>query len=136
MAVLAMVLASPLHLWLAHGHGHPPAATVAAFVGPVAPVEFVASDHHGCSHHSCSHGVAPDEVSVPGPDSDGGAPCDHEAGECDVCTLLAAQFTFSIVPAVDHPALGNDSIVRLEAGTTRDVWGPCAPSSRGPPSVA
>ncbi|MCH2161231.1 MAG: hypothetical protein MK085_05085 [Phycisphaerales bacterium] len=127
LAILAMVLASPIHLLLAHGHSHAvhEEATVAQL-----DVAATGCQHH---HHHCDlHGPAP---AIPADDADS-EPCKDHSGDCETCMALA-----TITPL--H--VGFDTVVSQQdfleftsviEDSPHVAWRGMAITSRGPPARA
>lgn len=117
--VLAMVLAGPTHLFLAHGNDH---GGVQATAGAVRPT------HVGCQGHHCQgHGEkAPDPADSPS------SPCDSPAGDCDTCVVLSAAKPIDLgeppmlgrFPVIDVAGPGDERIRYVTRDSTRRTRGP------------
>lgn len=124
--VLAMVLAGPTHLFLAHGNAHggvQDASQVAA--------EAVRPVHTGCQGHHCKGHGAED----PDPAESPGSPCDSPAGDCDTCVVLGAAKPIDLG---EPPMLGRFLVVDLAASSderSRYVRRDPVRRTRGPPQL-
>ena len=136
LAILAMVLASPIHLMLAHGHshahshGHGPESNITVDL----PVVASSCGHH--HHHSCDfHGPAP---ALPAEDCDDSStdPCSDHAGDCETCTVLATlapiDFGFNSEVA-DRVFLEFTCVIEESLHAT---WSGISITTRGPPARA
>ena len=128
IAILAMVMAGPTHLWLAHGN-----------VAVEAGTEQVA--HVGCHGHSCSgHGHGQEHTVQPqdeeGSKDHSSAPCESPAGDCDTCTALGASKPIGMASS---PDLGELRFLEFEH-SLEDIVRDARPigrrHSRGPPAQA
>ena len=93
LAVLAMLLAGPVHLWLGHTHEHH--EVVPSETHTVVHQHAACQHHDHCGPHFTDHHVFP-------ADCQESSPCDHHSEDCDTCTVLAS-FTplhFSFVTLV------------------------------------
>ncbi len=83
-AILAMVMAGPAHLWLAHGTGEKSESGT----------EVVLSTGGCHGHHCCGHGHGHGPIES-SPDSSPDDPADDSEGEpnhgCDTCVLVASS---------------------------------------------
>ena len=124
IAIWAMILAGPTHLWLAHGHaGHDAAGTeVAAVVGG------------GCHGHHCGgHGHGPLETDSEKPAEQ---PCDDASGDCDICVVIAGSTPLATTAPIPLAALEPIDVIVL---VDQDVAGFLDRRSfrpRGPPRSA
>lgn len=121
--VLAMVLAGPTHLFLAHGNGHEGVqhASLVSTDG-VRPV------HEGCHGHQCQdHGKGEtDQEDSPNP------PCDSPAGDCDTCVVLNATTPVDLggpsmpdrLLVIDVAASGDERPQYVRRDSTRRTRGP------------
>ena len=119
--VLAMVLAGPTHLFLAHGHDH-------GGVEDASQADAVRSIHSGCHGHHCQgHGEQ-----APAPEDSPNSPCDSPAGDCDTCVVLSAAKPIDLgeppvlsrFPAIDVAAPGDERIRYVIRDSTRRTRGP------------
>lgn len=124
MAIWAMILAGPTHLWLAHGHAEDDSAgtEVAAVIGG------------GCHGHHCSgHGHGPVETDS---EESSEQPCDDSSGDCDTCVVIAGSTPLGTTGPIPLAELEpTDVIVLLD----QDVAGFLDQRSfrpRGPPRSA
>ena len=129
IAIMAMVLAGPAHLWLAHGGGQDEASCQ----GHVA--------HAGCHGHSCTghlHTVLAENEEVPEVPEDRKAPspCSGHGGDCDTCLALGAAKPIDLVENTD---LGDVRLLEIgdfidESSRSAELVGSAFP--RGPPTRA
>ena len=130
IAILAMVMAGPTHLWLAHG-----GVSVEADGQQVA---HVGCQGHSCSGHAHVHGQ---EHTVQPQDEEGSkdhssAPCESPAGDCDTCTALGAAKPIGMASS---PDLGELRFLEYEHSfedIARDARPIGRRHSRGPPARA
>lgn len=135
LAVVSMVLASPVHLLLAHGHhDHPSVESTEASHAPVSGCQ-----HHGhCSGHPAVPAVLHTVVhpALPGhPEGEGGSdPCEDHSGDCDTCMMLASITPFHV--GFDF-AVSERSFLEFTDVIQESVflswYGSCI-TSRGPPA--
>ena len=119
LAVLAMVLAGPVHLWLGHGD-HDCASS---------EIHTVVDNHVACQHDHCGPHLA-EQTSNPAESQDS-SPCDHSEN-CDTCMALAsfAPLHVSFVAGVtqldflEYVITDRESLATAESGLSNDARGP------------
>lgn len=131
LAIFSMVLASPVHLLLAHSHhGHH-----VPHGHELVTVEMPVHDHapvSSCQHHEhCSA-----HLTLPAlPQEEGGSdPCEDHSGDCDTCTLLASIAPLHIgfdLAVSDQVFLSFTDVIQEAAFFG---WSGSAITSRGPPA--
>ena len=127
MAVLAMVLAGPSHLWLAHGgahheHGVEPAS-----------LSGCQGHHHACGGHGHADIQRPSDSEEDQHDS---SPCDSTADDCDTCIAIGAAKPIELA---ETPDLGEFRFVEFTlTGDESPSHGrrPRSGVPRGPPLFA
>ena len=124
LAAMAMVLAGPVHLWLAHGHGHE-----CSQAEPTVEFVFVGCQHH--DHCGGSHGH--NEAPAPAQEDDH-TPCQDHSGECETCMALA---TFVPLQMCSVFTIAEEEFLEV-AHVVQDApyidWRGAAITSRGPPA--
>ena len=122
LAAMAMVLAGPVHLWLAHGHECSQAEPT---------VEFVVV---GCQHHDhCGGSHGHHEAPAPAQEDDH-TPCQDHSGECETCMALA---TFVPLQMCSVFTIAEEEFLEL-VHVVQDApyidWRGAPIASRGPPA--
>ena len=138
LAILAMVLASPIHLMLAHGHDHnhdhgnvhgPHEVTTVEM-----PVFAGGCQHH--HHHQCDvHGPAPAQPAEDCNHTDTD-PCQDHAGECETCMVLA---TLTPVDIGFETVVGDRDFLEFAPAAEECLhisWRGHSITTRGPPARA
>ncbi len=126
LASLAMVLASPIHLLLAHGHSHADQQEVTVVVD----IHTTGCQHH---HHGCGgHGPAP---AIPADDADS-EPCGDHSGDCETCMALA---TFTPLHIGVEAVVSQQDFLEFTSVIEENphvAWRGMAIATRGPPARA
>ena len=133
IAILAMVMAGPTHLWLAHGE-------ISAGCGThVAQITHTGCHEHACSGHAHAagpmHGVLAEHDEHP-EDRPEPSPCEGSTGDCKTCIALGSAKPIGISSSVD---LGELRFLEVEdtfheSYRVSRPWGRL--HSRGPPARA
>ena len=117
LAAMAMILAGPVHLWLAHGHDGSHAESVQQVTG--------------CQHHAhcSSHGHAPEA-----PQEDDSTPCQDHTGTCETCMALATFVPLQISNDFTVSQRTFLELVYVLQEAPYLDWRGAAIASRGPPA--
>ena len=124
LATMAMVLASPIHLLLAHGHD---GSSHVSSQGDSASIPVSCQHHNHCHAHGSSQEQPVDEQ-----DS---APCQERSGSCQTCMALASIVPLQICfdTTVSEQAFLEYTYVIQERPYLD--WRGVAISGRGPPAL-
>ena len=121
LAVLAMVSAGPVHLWL--GHGHHECASL--------EIHTVVDNHVACQHDHCGPHLA-EQTSNPAESQDS-SPCDHSEN-CDTCMALASFAPLHVSFVAGVTQLDFLEYVIADRGSPYIAQSGRSNVARGPPS--
>ena len=131
LAMVSMVLASPIHLLLAHGHhDHLSVESTGASHAPVSGCQH----HEHCSAHTAVHTVVHTVVPDHPEDQGGSDPCEDHSGDCDTCMMLASITPFHVgfdLAVSDRSFLEFTDVIQESVFLG---WNGSCITSRGPPA--